>query len=93
MGSVHDIPRDGMAAPKVGDRLGDWQVWLDLSVTRRKIHHTVIDPSGNPLYHSRFLSECLAYLAEMQIEAYWIVPNRSRSLAVPLDPIKIERLE
>lgn len=70
---------------------GHWQVWLDLLVTRRKVHHTIIDPSGNPIYHSRFLSECLGWLAENGIQAYLLVPNRSRSLAVPLDPMCFER--
>lgn len=91
MGSAADISRNHLAQPSVSDHRGDWQVWLDLSVTRRKIHHTVVDPSGHPIYNSRFLSECLAYLAQNDVRAYVLVPNRSRSLAVPLDTIRIER--
>lgn len=91
MGSASDIPRNELAPPSVRDHRGDWQVWLDLSVTRRKIHHTVVDPSGHPIYNSRFLSECLAYLAQNDVREYVLVPNRTRSLAVPLDTIRIER--
>ena len=86
-----DISGDRLASPQIGDNPGAWQVWLDLIVTRRKVAHTVIDPSGAPIYHSRFLSECLAYLANQGVREYLLVPNRSRSLALPLDPIQIER--
>ncbi len=70
---------------------GQWQVHLDLHITRRKTYHTVLDPSGAVCFSGRYFSQVLAWLDSMDIKAYVLFPNPADTLGMPLKPVKIER--
>lgn len=38
-------------------------IHADLRITRRKLFHVVADASGAPVYRSRLIGECLAWVA------------------------------
>lgn len=80
-----------MAEPEFSEFAGQWQVHLDLHITRRKTYHTVLDPSGAVSYSARYFSEVLAWLDMMGVKAYVLFPNPSNTLGLPLKPTQIER--
>ena len=61
-----------------------WVLWLDCEVTRRKLYHIVTDSNDRTRFRSRFVSECIAFLANEGVEAYLQVVNDHRSLGLAL---------
>lgn len=51
---------------------GEWTIWADCQITRRKYYHIVADPAGRGCYRSRSLADCAAFLEAEGVEAYRI---------------------
>lgn len=73
------------------DASAEWQLHLDLHVTRRKTYHTIIEPGGDVAYSARYISEALAWLDMVGVRRYVLFPSVHHALALPLNPILIER--
>lgn len=80
-----------METPEHIDARGEWQLHLDLHVTRRKTYHTIIEPGGDVAYSARYVSEALAWLDMVGVRRYVLFPSPHHALAVPTRPIMIER--
>lgn len=55
-----------------------WSLLLDREITRRKIYHQVVDPRGVLAFSSRYVTECIEYLANEGIEEYTLALSPRR---------------
>lgn len=55
-----------------------WSLLLDREITRRKIYHQVVDPRGILAFSSRYVTECVEYLANEAVEEYKLVLSPRR---------------
>lgn len=79
--------------PERREALGDWTIWPDQRVTRRKLFHIVTTPTGEVAFKSRLLHECVDYLDALEVTAYqlrWFPPDNP---ALGCQAVKLERLK
>lgn len=62
-----------------------WALYLDQWITRRKIYHIVQNPAGETVYKSRYVGECMAFLAAEGVSRYLVHPDPQRTLRLPLE--------
>tara|TARA_Y100001949_G_scaffold168387_1_gene167083 strand:- start:1119 stop:1367 length:249 start_codon:yes stop_codon:yes gene_type:complete len=69
-----------------------WVVWLDSQITRRKRYHLVTDPSGEIVYRSMWLGECLAWLDLNDHPVYVLRTAIGRTLELPVTNYAIRKI-
>lgn len=63
---------EGASAPLVAASASGWSILVDCPLTRRKVTNAVFDPSGEPVFRSRHIWDCVEYLDAEGIETYKI---------------------
>jgi len=68
-----------------------WTLQVDLQITRRKIYHQVLTPKGAPAIQSRYVSDCIQFLAAEGIMCYRVECCPERADLVSAMQLRLER--
>lgn len=66
------------------------KIYVDMQITRRKTYHVVTDWLDKPLYRSRLLSDCIAYMDEAGVTEYTLIPEAQRQPELPFLQVAAE---
>tara|TARA_B100002049_G_scaffold215196_1_gene180434 strand:+ start:955 stop:1206 length:252 start_codon:yes stop_codon:yes gene_type:complete len=61
---------------------GEWTIWADQRITRRKLFHIVANPEGVVEFRSRLLHECCEYIDANEVNRYLLFWDDKTPLVV-----------